>query len=229
MNILVVGAGSIGKRHLRNLLHIGIANTSLFAVETRDDRQSEVKELGINNIYKSIDEATQENKIDAAIICSPTSLHIEHAIEIAKKNIHLMIEKPLSRDLQNIDQLKNIVEENNLAVLMAYIFRFSPLTKKVKEILEMPIAHGEGNFFCKENILEELENNQQIIFKYSDSNGSIAQSSNPNGSLKNIAGISNKRGNVLGLMPHPERACESILGGEDGLKIFSSALSYSIK
>lgn len=136
MNILVVGAGSIGKRHLRNLLHIGIPNTSLFAVETRDDRQSEVKELGINNIYKSIDEATQENKINAAIICSPTSLHIEHAIEIGKKNIHLMIEKPLSRDLQNIDQLKNIVEENNLVVLMAYIFRFSPLTKKVKELLE---------------------------------------------------------------------------------------------
>jgi phosphoribosylformylglycinamidine synthase len=93
----------------------------------------------------------------------------------------------------------------------------------------MPIAHGEGNFFCKESILEDLENNQQIIFKYTNSNGSIVQSSNPNGSLKNIAGISNKNGNVLGLMPHPERACEQILGGKDGLKLFSSALSYSIK
>ena len=98
-----------------------------------------------------------------------------------------------------------------------------------KELLQMPIAHGEGNFFCKESILEDLENNQQIIFKYTNSNGSIVQSSNPNGSLKNIAGISNKNGNVLGLMPHPERACEQILGGKDGLKLFSSALSYSIK
>ncbi|MED5579555.1 MAG: phosphoribosylformylglycinamidine synthase subunit PurQ [Nitrospinota bacterium] len=98
---------------------------------------------------------------------------------------------------------------------------------KNKEVLKMPIAHGEGNFFCKKNILEDLEYNQQIIFRYSDSSGSIVKSANPNGSLKNIAGISNKEGNVLGLMPHPERACESILGGKDGLKIFSSALSYS--
>ncbi len=136
MNILVVGAGSIGKRHLKNLLHIGIDTSNLIVVETRDDRRAEVQSLGLDNIFQSIDDATLNHKIDAAIICSPTSLHIEHAIEIAKKNIHLMIEKPLSRDLQNIDQLKNIVEENNLAVLMAYIFRFSPLTKKVKEILE---------------------------------------------------------------------------------------------
>ena len=107
----------------------------------------------------------------------------------------------------------------------------SIFTKKLhsKEVLKLPIAHGEGNFFCKEDILQELENNQQIIFRYSDSEGSIIESSNPNGSLQNIAGISNKKGNVLGLMPHPERVCEPILGGKDGLKIFTSALSYSIK
>tara|TARA_A100001037_G_scaffold306663_1_gene353757 strand:- start:2169 stop:2861 length:693 start_codon:yes stop_codon:yes gene_type:complete len=98
-----------------------------------------------------------------------------------------------------------------------------------REVLQMPIAHGEGNFFCKEDILKELENNQQIIFRYSNPKGSIIESSNPNGSLKNIAGISNKKGNVVGLMPHPERACEPILGGKDGLKIFNSALSYSTK
>ena len=136
MNILVVGAGSIGKRHLRNLLQIGIANTSLFVIETRDDRQSEVKELGINNIYKSIDEATQKNKIDAAIICSPTALHIKHGIQLAEKNINLMIEKPLSRDLTDIDILKEVVTKNKLIVVMAYIFRFSPITKKVKDLIE---------------------------------------------------------------------------------------------
>ena len=136
MNILVVGAGSIGKRHLKNLIQIGIDTSNLIVVETRDDRRAEVQSLGIDNIFQSIDDATLKHKIDEAIICSPTSLHIEQAIELANKNIHLMIEKPLSRDLQDIDQLKNIVEENNLAVLMAYIFRFSPLTKKVKEILE---------------------------------------------------------------------------------------------
>jgi len=135
MNILVVGAGSIGKRHLKNLLHIGIDTSNLIVVETRDDRRAEVQSLGLDNIFQSIDDATLNHKIDAAIICSPTSLHIEHAIQLATNNVHLMIEKPLSRDLQDIDQLKNIVEENNLAVLMAYIFRFSPLTKKVKELL----------------------------------------------------------------------------------------------
>lgn len=82
------------------------------------------------------------------------------------------------------------------------------------EIINIPIAHGEGNYFCDEETLKKLQENNQIVFTY---NGE-----NPNGSLQNIAGIINERGNVLGMMPHPERAVDSLLGSEDGLKLFKS-------
>ena len=98
MNILVVGAGSIGKRHLRNLIHIGIGASNLIVVETRDDRRAEVQSLGIDNIFQNIDDATLKHKIDVAIICSPTSLHIEQAIELAKKNIHVLLTCILNSD-----------------------------------------------------------------------------------------------------------------------------------
>ena len=78
-----------------------------------------------------------------------------------------------------------------------------------------PIAHAEGNYYCDQETLEELEANDQIIFKYSEGQ-------NPNGSVANIAGVSNKAGNVVGLMPHPERAVEAILGYVDGLRVFTS-------
>jgi len=81
------------------------------------------------------------------------------------------------------------------------------------EIITIPIAHGEGNYYCDEKTLEELIENKQIVFTYQD---------NPNGSLNNIAGIVNKRGNVLGMMPHPERAVSELLGNTDGLKLFQS-------
>ncbi|MEK4176473.1 phosphoribosylformylglycinamidine synthase subunit PurQ [Aeribacillus pallidus] len=81
------------------------------------------------------------------------------------------------------------------------------------EIITIPIAHGEGNYYCDEKTLEELIANKQIVFTYQD---------NPNGSLNNIAGIVNKRGNVLGMMPHPERAVSELLGNTDGLKLFQS-------
>ena len=92
-------------------------------------------------------------------------------------------------------------------------------TKKYKnnEILRVPIAHGEGNYTCDKQTLAELKKNKQIIFTYSGEN--------PNGSMSNIAGICNKKRNVLGMMPHPERASESILGSEDGLKLFKSIIS----
>lgn len=91
-----------------------------------------------------------------------------------------------------------------------------------KSVLKVPIAHGEGNYFADEETLKELENNNQIVFKYSSSDGDINDLYNPNGSVMNIAGIINKRGNVLGMMPHPERACDIILGKTDGTLIFKS-------
>jgi phosphoribosylformylglycinamidine synthase len=90
------------------------------------------------------------------------------------------------------------------------------------EVLRIPIAHGDGNYFADEGTLKRLEDNRQIVFRYSDGRGNITAASNPNGSLKNIAGIVNERGNILGMMPHPERAVEKILGSTDGLKIFHS-------
>lgn len=82
------------------------------------------------------------------------------------------------------------------------------------EVITIPVAHGEGNYYCDEETLGRLKSNNQIVFTY---NGE-----NPNGSLENIAGIINERGNVLGMMPHPERAVDELLGGADGLKLFKS-------
>jgi phosphoribosylformylglycinamidine synthase len=90
------------------------------------------------------------------------------------------------------------------------------------EVLSIPIAHGEGNYFCDPRTLSELENEGRVIFRYCDAEGRITEESNPNGSLHNIAGICNRERNVLGLMPHPERASEDLLGSHDGRRIFSS-------
>jgi len=89
-------------------------------------------------------------------------------------------------------------------------------------VLRMPIAHGEGNYFADEATLDELERNGQVIFRYCDSEGRITRESNPNGSARNIAGICNRERNILGMMPHPERCSEPLLGNTDGLGIFRS-------
>ncbi len=86
--------------------------------------------------------------------------------------------------------------------------------------LKVPVAHGEGRYFADEKILEELEMHRQIIYRYCDEKGHITASGNPNGALHNIAGICNKARNVFGMMPHPERATSSLLGNEDGKKVF---------
>jgi phosphoribosylformylglycinamidine synthase subunit PurQ / glutaminase len=88
--------------------------------------------------------------------------------------------------------------------------------------LRIPIAHGEGNFSIDKDGLEALRDNGQIVFEYSDATGRVLDNANPNGSRANIAGIRNREGNILGMMPHPERAMESLLGGEDGRLIFRS-------
>ncbi len=104
----------------------------------------------------------------------------------------------------------------------------SPFTSgiKDKEVLRIPIAHGEGNYFAEQKIIDELENENRIIFKYSDEEGNITTEVNPNGSINNIAGIVNKEGNVLGMMPHPERYSDAILGNDDGLLVFKSLRNY---
>ena len=89
-------------------------------------------------------------------------------------------------------------------------------------ILRVPIAHGEGNYFADDDTLDELERNRQVIFRYCDAEGRLTRESNPNGSARNIAGVCNAGRNVLGMMPHPERCAEVLLGNTDGLGVFRS-------
>lgn len=103
----------------------------------------------------------------------------------------------------------------------------SPFTNQIPagKILRVPIAHGEGCYFADDATLEKLKANNQILWQYCDADGNLTDKSNPNGSLLNIAGICNEKRNVTGLMPHPERACEPILGSDDGKWIFESILA----
>jgi phosphoribosylformylglycinamidine synthase subunit PurQ / glutaminase len=91
---------------------------------------------------------------------------------------------------------------------------------------KIPIAHGEGRFHASEATLKSLQDNDQILFSYCDDSGNVNEASNPNGSLLNIAGITNKAKNVFGMMPHPERAADPVLANTDGLAIFNSILSH---
>ena len=93
------------------------------------------------------------------------------------------------------------------------------------KILKIPIAHGEGCYFADESTLEKLKAGQQILWQYCDAGGNLTEAANPNGSLLNVAGICNERRNVAGLMPHPDRASESILGTDDGKWIFQSLIA----
>jgi len=90
------------------------------------------------------------------------------------------------------------------------------------QVFRAPIAHGEGNYFADERTLDELEANRQVVFRYCDEEGRLTSEANPNGSARHIAGICNRERNVLGLMPHPERCSENILGNADGLLVFKS-------
>src|SRR5215213_9059447 len=92
------------------------------------------------------------------------------------------------------------------------------------QVLRMPIAHGEGNYYAAPEVVARLEKNRQVIFRYTSADGIPTDQSNPNGSIANIAGLCNEQRNVVGLMPHPERACELALGSADGLILFESAV-----
>ena len=122
-----------------------------------------------------------------------------------------------------------LIRNNSLSFICRDVYiksenQTSIFTKKTN-IAKMPIAHNEGNYFASDETLKKIVGNDQVAFKYCNQEGEITYQSNPNGSLENIAGILNDRKNVLGLMPHPERAAESALGCDDGKYIFESILS----
>ncbi len=95
-------------------------------------------------------------------------------------------------------------------------------------VLRVPISHGEGNYFADPDTIRALEAENRVAFRYCDAAGEVTDGANPNGSLGNIAGITNARGNVLGMMPHPERCCEPLLGGDDGKIVFESLIRSAV-
>ena len=122
-----------------------------------------------------------------------------------------------------------LIRNNSLSFICRDVYiksenQTSIFTKKTN-IAKMPIAHNEGNYFASDETLKKIVGNDQVAFKYCNQEGEVTSKSNPNGSLENIAGILNDRKNVLGLMPHPERAAETALGCDDGKYIFESILS----
>ncbi len=117
-----------------------------------------------------------------------------------------------NRDLHFIcDRVSLRVERNDLVFTQKY---------QNQQIINLPIAHGEGCYFADVDTLKQLEDNHQIVFRYCDAIGNVTSAVNPNGSLANIAGICNRQGTVIGMMPHPERAAEKLLGGTDGKALF---------
>ena len=107
----------------------------------------------------------------------------------------------------------------------------SPFTRTLAraKILKMPIGHGEGCYYADPKTLKRLEMEGRIAFRYCDADGKLSEESNPNGSMMSIAGVLNERGNVLGLMPHPDRCAEAILGNEDGRRLFESVIAGGVR
>jgi len=104
----------------------------------------------------------------------------------------------------------------------------TPFTNRMEEgqVIRIPVAHGEGNYYCDQETLQELKREKRIVFTYCSEQGEEGVAFNPNGSRENIAGIINEKGNVLGMMPHPERCSETVLGGTDGCYVFQSMLEW---
>lgn len=107
----------------------------------------------------------------------------------------------------------------------------TPFTRaaRVGQVLRIPIAHGEGNYYAPPEVIERLEGDGRIVFRYATASGEVSDEANPNGSIHNIAGICNEQRNVVGLMPHPERAVEAVTGSADGRVIFESVLSGAVE
>lgn len=110
-----------------------------------------------------------------------------------------------------------LLRNNNQQYICKNLF----IKDNANEVYKIPIAHGEGRYYADEKTLDALEQNGQVLFRYCNEQGEIVESANPNGSARNIAGICNEQRNVFGMMPHPERACSSVLGNTDGKKIFN--------
>ena len=117
-----------------------------------------------------------------------------------------------------------LLRNNNQQYICKNIFLKGPGSDRP---LKIPIAHGEGRYYADEKTLDKLEANNQVIYRYCDEKGNIVPEANPNGAIRNIAGISNQNGNVFGMMPHPERACSEALGNTDGKKILQTLLMKS--
>ena len=102
----------------------------------------------------------------------------------------------------------------------------TPFTRSCQQgqVLRVPVSHGEGNYFADSATLEQLESESRVLFRYCEPSGEVTREANPNGAARNIAGILNREGNVLGMMPHPERCCEDILGSTDGKLLFQSVV-----
>jgi phosphoribosylformylglycinamidine synthase I len=107
----------------------------------------------------------------------------------------------------------------------------TPFTNMIAkdQLLRIPVGHGDGNFFADPDTLKQIEDSGQVVFRYADANGQITRETNPNGSLNNIAGIVNEQRNVLGMMPHPDRSSEEILGSADGKLIFESMVNALVR
>lgn len=136
MKVAVLGLGSIGKRHIMNMISLGIAPADITGVETRKDRQEETqKRFGVTQFvddYRKL----KGQKFDCAFICTPTSLHIEPAKMFAEQGAYIFMEKPLSHNMDGVEELVKIVKAKNVEVLMAYIFRFAPSVRKLKELID---------------------------------------------------------------------------------------------
>ena len=118
-----------------------------------------------------------------------------------------------------------LLRNNNQQYICKNIF----IKTQANQIYKIPIAHGEGRYYASEEILDQLEKNDQVLFRYCDAEGKVVPEANPNGSARNIAGIRNAAGNVIGMMPHPERACSFALGNTDGRKIFELLFSQVLQ
>ena len=120
-----------------------------------------------------------------------------------------------------------LLQNGNMQFVCKNVFITDEEKTETKKIYKIPVAHGEGRYFAKEEILNEMQEHGQVIYRYCNEEGSVEIDYSPNGSTNNIAGICNKERNVFGMMPHPERACSSELGNTDGRQIFSRLFSIN--
>ncbi len=136
MKVAVLGLGSIGKRHIMNMISLGVPAEDITGIETRKDRCEETrKRFGVTTFVDDYKKLHKE-KFDCVFICTPTSLHIGPALQFAGNGTHLFIEKPLSHNMEGVEELVQVVKRNNVHVLMAYIFRFAPSVRKLKELVD---------------------------------------------------------------------------------------------